>query len=111
MGWNKSEDDVPKYQLSTTYDEENDKIKYPIEVAKPSPCAAAPIETALSSPISTVPIVATRELVFLSAKVPDRLLSLSVPMQPSPVTTYYITLELILIVYNLTRLCVVNIHI
>ena len=32
--------DFPKYQLSTTDDEENDETEDPIETAKPSPSAA-----------------------------------------------------------------------
>ena len=39
---------LPKYQLSTTDDEENDVAKVPIETAKPSPRNTAPIETYLT---------------------------------------------------------------
>ena len=60
MGWNKSEDDVPKYQLSTTYDEENDEIEYLIETAKQSPSDVAQIKIDLQSPIAVVPIVLTK---------------------------------------------------
>ena len=50
------EDDFPKYQLSTTDDDEGDETEDPIDLAKPSPSAAVKIQIYLPSPIAAVPI-------------------------------------------------------
>ena len=51
-------------------------------------------------------MVATKSPVFPSAKVPASLLSIYVPTKPSPLNASLI--ELILIIYILTRLCLVK---
>ena len=52
------------YQLSTIYDEENDKTEDPIEPSKKLPSIAAQIKTALFSSMDAVPIVATEDPFF-----------------------------------------------
>ena len=52
------EEDLPKYQLSTTHDKENNETKYPIYPDKPSHSTAAPTETDLPSPIDAITVVA-----------------------------------------------------
>ena len=64
------EHDLPKYQLSTTDDEENYVRNDSNMTAKPSHSAAAPIETALSSHTSTVPVVSTRTPVEIVTRAP-----------------------------------------
>ena len=84
------EDGLPKRNLSTTYDEENDETEAPMGTDKPSPSAAAQIDTALPSTIYAVPISVTTDPVIPSARDPFRLSSISVPTKPPPVTTDYI---------------------
>ena len=52
-------DDLPKYQLSTTDDEENDETEYPIEKSEPSPSVTAPNEKDRPSHIDAVPLFVT----------------------------------------------------
>ena len=95
--------------MDTTGDVEQVVKKYPIMTTKQQPSAAAPIETDTPSHIYAVPVVMTIpkiEIVTISptkkektpfqpvtitvlpsAKVPASLLSIYVPMQPSPVKT------------------------
>ena len=77
------EDDFQKYQLSTTYDEENDETVDPIDTDKLSPSDVAQIEIALPLPISEVRIVATNAPVFPSSKVPVSLSPISIPRKMS----------------------------
>ena len=62
------EDNLPTWNLSTSDDEENDKIEDPIDPAKPSSSAAEKNETALLPHIHLYLIVVTTYPVFPSAK-------------------------------------------
>ena len=61
---------LPKYQLSTTYDEEKDETKDPTEKSKPSHIVSSKIETDIPPTISKLPIVATRALVNIVTRAP-----------------------------------------
>ena len=61
--------DLPIWNLSTNYDEENEK-KDPIDPDKPSPSDESQIDPDLPSHISAVAIVVKTALVFPSAKYP-----------------------------------------
>ena len=80
-----NDDKYQNYQLNTTNDEKNYETKYSINPAKQSPSSAAQIEMSLFASISTVPIVATKDPVFPSAKVPAILWSIFTSSKPSPI--------------------------